>query len=177
MTSSDYLAVKKQKLKLVQPFPNTRSSSENTRNNQYYMLAHTTILDEDRDILAHTRYKIPLSSRCNYSFYWNNQLVHGYNTLFSIKKIQVPEYIKNRYQPPFCWTCFTPYGEIMHEIACSVCGHVNEQNLQEQSYDAIQRQNEAAAETDPEAALFHLTKTNFVDISKIINDFENSEFF
>jgi hypothetical protein len=63
-----------------------------------------------------------------FSFLWNNRLVQGFQPLYSIKKIQVPEYIKNRYQPPFCWSCFTPYGEILYEIACSVCEKMKFEN-------------------------------------------------
>jgi len=126
MSSSDYLAVKKRKQ--IKPYPNNRSSSENMMNNQYYLLSHTTIKDEDGDILPSTRFHIMLNNYCSFSFLWNNRLVQGFQPLYSIKKIQVPEYIKNRYEPPFCWSCFTPYGEILYEIACSVCEKIKFEN-------------------------------------------------
>lgn len=41
--------------------------------------------------------------------------------MYSIPRIHVAEYIKKRYQPPFCWTCLTPLNEVLYNISCSVC--------------------------------------------------------
>lgn len=161
MSSSDYLAIKKRKY--IQAYPNIRSSSAYLQNQQYYLLTHTTQIDEDGDLVYPTRFDISLPSEYSLSFLWNNRLVNGYAPLYSIPRIHVPEYIKNRYQPPFCWTCFTPYGEIMQEIACSVC-------------DELPRKT-AELRSLPDPPLFHLIQNPVIDISKIISDFENSDDF
>ena len=160
MASSDYLAIKKRKF--IQPYPNDRSSSAYMQNQQYFLLKNTVQIDEDGDWIYPTRFNISLPSEYYLYFLWNNRLIHGYTPLFSIPRIHVPEYIKNRYQPPFCWTCFTPYGEIMQEIACSVC----EQRPSQQTYIP-------PASTSP---LFYLIQ-NPINVDKIIEDFENSDVF
>jgi hypothetical protein len=161
MASSDYLAIKKRKH--IEAYPNDRSSSAYLENQQYYLLKNAVHIDEDGDWILPARFHMSLPLECHLSFLWNNRLVNGYAQLYSIPRIHVPEYIKNRYQPPFCWTCFTPYGEIMQEIACSVC-------------DELPRKSaELSTVSNPD--LFHLIKNPVIDIGKIIADFENSENF
>jgi len=161
MSSSDYLAIKKRKY--IQPYPNDRSSSSYLQNHQYYILTHTTQIDEDGDLVNASRFSVTLPSECDFSFLWNTRLIKGYISLFSIPRIHVPEYIKNRYQPPFCWTCFTPYGEIMQEIACSLCDELPRKSVELQN--------------NTDLPLFHLIKNPVIDIGKIIADFENSDNF
>jgi hypothetical protein len=161
MSSSDYLAIKKRKN--IQAYPNSRSSSAHLQNRQYYLLKNAIHLDEDGEWITPERFHISLNSECAFSFLWNNRLVHGYSSLYSIPRIHVPEYIKNRYQPSFCWTCFTPYGEILNEIACSVCDGIPKKSA------------ELNASSSPH--LFHLIKDETINIDAIINDFENSDAF
>jgi len=161
MASSDYLAIKKRKH--IQAYPNNRSSSAYLQNQQYYMLKNTVHIDEDGDWIHPDRFHISLPSEYSLYFLWNNRLVNGYAPLYSIPRIHVPEYIKNRYVPPFCWTCFTPYGEIMQEIACSVCDDLPRKSAELQKY--------------PDPPLFHLIQNPVIDISQMIADFENSDAF
>jgi len=161
MASSDYLAIKKRKY--IQPYPNDRSSSSYLQNHQYYILTHTTQIDEDGDLVNASRFSVTLPSECDFSFLWNTRGVKGYVSLFSIPRIHVPEYIKKRYTPPFCWTCFTPYGEIMQEIACSVC-------------DGLPKKS-AELSASPSPPLFNLIRDKTINIDAIIEDFENSDLF
>ena len=161
MSSSDYLAIKKRKY--IKPFPNDRSCSAYVQNHQYFLLTNTVHIDEDGDWVYPERFQISLPYGCTFSFLWNNRLVNGYAPVFTISRIHVPEYIKKRYVPPFCWTCFTPYGEIMQEIACSIC-------------DELPRKSDTIANL-PNPPLFHLIQEPTIDISTIIADFENSEWF
>jgi hypothetical protein len=127
------------------------------------MLKNTVHIDEDGDWIQPKRFHISLPSEYYLYFLWNNRLVHGYAPLFSIPRIHVPEYIKKRYVPPFCWTCFTPYGEIMQEIACSIC-------------DGIPKKS-AELSASPSPPLFHLIQDQTINIDAIIEDFENSDLF
>jgi hypothetical protein len=161
MASSDYLAIKKRKH--IQAYPNDRSSSAYLQNQQYFLLKNAVQIDEDGDWIYPTRFNISLPSDYSLSFLWNNRLINGYATLYSIPRIHVPEYIKNRYQAPFCWTCFTPYGEIMQEIACSLCDELPRKSVELQNH--------------PDPPLFQLIKNPVIDIGKIIADFENSDNF
>lgn len=161
MSSSDYLAIKKRKN--IQAYPNSRSSSAHLQNRQYYLLKNAIHVDEDGDFLYPERFHISLNADCSFYFLWNNRLVHGYSSLYSIPRIHVPEYIKNRYQPPFCWTCFTPYGEIMNEIACSICDGIPKKNTELKPH--------------PRLPLFHLIQNETININAILSDFENSDDF
>ena len=126
MACSDYLAVKKQRCSNIKIQKKTlRNSSQLTHNNQYCNLQNTNILDEDGDLLTNNRFNISISKTKKYSKY-NNTLASEYSFMYSIPKIHTPEYIKNQYQPSFCWTCWTPLGEILNTIKCSVCDYTDE---------------------------------------------------
>lgn len=118
MAYSDYLAVKKQKNSIRNSFQN---SSQLTKNKEYCTLQNTNQLNEDGDLLQNNRFNISLCNNQKMYSKYNNTLISGFSIMYSIPKIHTPEYIKKRYQPAFCWTCWTPLGEITHSITCSVC--------------------------------------------------------
>ena len=157
MAYSDYLAVKKQKNNNISTkFSNKRISSERTINNSYCNLQNTSTINEDGDLLENKRFLIPLCNKKIYSKY-KNTLASGFSFMYSIPKIHTPEYIKNQYQPSFCWTCWTPLGEITHSIACSVCDYNDEFK---------QIQNDTIMNTNVSS----FTDDKFID--KLLNDFD-----
>lgn len=159
MAYSDYLAVKKQKhIHLPQ-----RYSSHRTKNNEYYQLQNTNIINEDGDIVENKRFHMSLSSNPIYSKY-NNRLASGFSNMYSLPKIHTPEYIKNRYQPSFCWTCWTPTGEITKTIACSVCDYTEE--MEQIHQDTVTEAFQNAIDTPTITSSFQ----NYID--KLLNDFD-----
>jgi hypothetical protein len=122
MAYSDYLEIKK-KLEIKKHSKknnNIRNSSNRTQNNQYLHLQNTSIINEDgEEELKHKRFNIILPKNCALYSRYNNK--SNFSFMYSIPRIHIPEYEKNRYQPAFCWTCYTPLGEITNYIACSVC--------------------------------------------------------
>jgi hypothetical protein len=165
MSCSDYLAVKKQKYDFKNK-NNTRYSSQLTKNKEYCNLQNINIVNEDGDLLQKKRFNISLCNNKKIYSKYNNTLASGFSSMFSIPKIHTPVYIKNQYQPPFCWTCWTPLGEITHSIACSVCDFNNEMQMIEQ--DAITSAYENAEQEQPNA--------NFTEyLDQLLNDFDNAQ--
>lgn len=80
--------------------------------------------------------------------------------MYSIPKI-ISEYEKNKYQPAFCWTCYTPIGEITKYITCSVCDKGPSYNDIKEVTDE-QQQN---------------VKLDINTIDKIISEFDNTIYF
>lgn len=166
MACSDYLAVKKQKYTIndylmVKKSP---SSSQLTKNKEYCNLQNIDIVNEDGDLLQNNRFNISLCNNKKIYSKYNNTLASGFSFMYAIPKIHTPEYIKNQYQPAFCWTCWTPIGEITHSIACSVCDFNNE--MQEIEQDAINSAYEIAEQEPP-------INTNFTDyLDKLLNDYD-----
>ena len=169
MASSDYLAVKKQKnMNMIDDIKkrniSSRFSSQLTKNKEYCHLQNINIMNEDGDLLQNKRFNISLCNNKKIYSKYNNTLASGFSSMFSIPKIHTPVYIKNQYQPPFCWTCWTPLGEITHSIACSVCDFNNEmQNIEQ---EAITSAYENAEQEQPNPKNF----TNYLD--KLLNDYD-----
>ena len=171
MAYSDYLAVKKQKNNNISTkfnkFSNKRFSSERTLNNSYCNLQNTSTINEDGDLLENKRFHISLCNKKIYSKY-NNTLASGFSFMYSIPKIHTPEYIKNQYQPSFCWTCWTPLGEITNTITCSVCDFNNE--MQEIQNDGITEAYENTVKNPPP------TSESFSNyIEKLLYEFDMAE--
>jgi len=109
MSYSDYLSLKKKK---VYKDNNDTSSSSHTQKKQIKQIQHTVLLNEDNEVIPIHPFIKDISFKTKTTK--NAQM-------FSIPRIHVAEYIKNRYQPPFCWTCVTPLNEILYNISCSIC--------------------------------------------------------
>lgn len=184
MAYSDYLAVKKRKkTNISQLSPTyTHSYHQYLQNQQYQYLKNSTKINEDGEELASTRFSIPLSGQLYYNT--NNTLNSGYMDMYALPRIHVPEYIKKRYEPAFCWTCFTPLGEILNKIPCSICENTS-------SYEAITEiSNEINTSlcdlstsiedivTSEEVIEGISNKINLNSwIDNIVTQFENSEYF
>ena len=122
MAYSDYLEIKKNLEIKKKTNINIRCSSSRTKNNQFLHLQNVYIINEDGEVESKTnRFNITLPKTCNLYSRYNNKLASNFSFMYSIPKIHIPEYEKNKYQPAFCWTCYTPVGEITNYIACSVC--------------------------------------------------------
>ena len=123
MAYSDYLEIKKNsKINSNTKKYNIRTSSSRTQNNQYLHLQNVSIINEDgEEELKQKRFNITLPKNCAFYSRYNNTLASNFSFMYSIPRIHIPEYEKNKYQPSFCWTCYTPLGEITNTIACSVC--------------------------------------------------------
>lgn len=144
MACSDYLAIKKQKIQNLYTYNSKsnleknsnseRISSIHTKNNQYCNLQNTSLIDEDGEILSNKRFNISIMNTKLYSKY-DNTLASGFSNMYTMGRIHTPTYIKNRYQPPFCWTCFTPIGEINYQIAAMIPGMANEFEQYEQDHN------------------------------------------
>jgi len=113
MSYSDYLYLKNKYKN-----PNmTSNSSSYTQKKQIKNIQNTMIIDEDNEFVENKRFNIPIKNHITLKTTKNNQN----SPMFSIPRIQVMEYIKNRYQPPFCWICNDPIDNLLENIACSVC--------------------------------------------------------
>jgi hypothetical protein len=187
MAYSDYLAVKKRKKSNISQLSPTYTHSyhQYLQNQQYQYLKNTTKIDDDGEMLASTRFSIPLSGQVYYNK--NNTLNSGYMDMYSLPRIHVPEYIKKRYQPEFCWTCFTPLGEILNKIPCSICENTPSAEAIEEISNGINNANMSVcnilSETVSEISN-GITVTEIsnginpsVCINDIITQFENSEYF
>ena len=166
MAYSDYLEIKK-KLEIKKDSKkntkyNIRNSSNRTQNNQYLHLQNVSIINEDgEDELKHKRFNITLPKNCTLYSRYNNTLASNFSFMYSIPRIHIPEYEKNKYQPAFCWTCYTPLGEITNYIACSVCDQGPSCNeIKQQMLDEGQSKIGLDIET----------------IDAIINEFDNTNY-
>lgn len=181
MAYSDYLAVKKRKKSNISQLSPTYTHSyhQYLQNQQYQYLKNSTKINEDGEVLASTRFAIPLSGQVYYNT--NNTLNSGYMDMYALPRIHVPEYIKKRYQPAFCWTCFTPLGEILNKIPCSICESSS-------SYEAITEiSNElntnlcgsiceiSTSGEDITEILNEINPNSWID--NIVTQFENLEYF
>ena len=120
MSYSDYLSLKKIKnISKDKKMMLDQSSSNHVRRKQYELLQKTMILDEDKEIIDSQRFHIPIPP-----IYFPSGKKPKKKTMFSIPRIHVIEYVKNRYEPPFCWTCKPSIDELTKEIACIVCDSV-----------------------------------------------------
>jgi len=120
MSYSDYLSLKKIKnISKDKKMMLDQSSSNHVRRKQYELLQTTMILDEDNEIIDTQRFHIAVPP-----IYFPSGKKPKKKTMFSIPRIHVIEYVKNRYEPPFCWTCKPSIDELTKEIACIVCDSV-----------------------------------------------------
>jgi len=110
MSYSDYLSLKKKKN--IYKDNRDTSGSFHTQKRHVKQLQHTVLINEDNEVIPTNRFIKDISFKSKTTK--NAQM-------YSIPRIHVAEYIKNRYQPPFCWTCVTPLNEILYNISCSVC--------------------------------------------------------
>ena len=160
MTYSDYLEIKKNSKKKSNT--NIRCSSSRTQNNQYFHLQNISIINEDgEEELKQKRFNITLPKNCALYSRYNNKLASNFSFMYSIPRIHIPEYEKNKYQPAFCWTCYTPIGEITNYIACSVC---------DQGPSCKQIKQEMLDEGQSKIEL------DVKIIDKIINEFDNTNY-
>jgi hypothetical protein len=124
MSSSDYLAIKKRRAS-PQFFP-SRSSSCLTSNKQYYNIQSTPIVDEDGDLIPFSeRFSIKITQYCDLADF-DDGAENSFQPMFVVPRIHIPEYIKNRYQAPFCWTCKSSLTEdevdrIINDVGCEMC--------------------------------------------------------
>jgi hypothetical protein len=114
MSHSDYLFLKN---KYIISSVNSNSSCH-TQKKQIKNIQNTIIINEDNEYVQTKRFNIPIKKDISLKSTKNDK---QYLPMFSIPRIQIIEYIKNRYEPPFCWTCNTPIDELLGAIACSVC--------------------------------------------------------
>jgi hypothetical protein len=115
MACSDYLSIKKRKKSNT---VKEHSGSKNTLHKQLYQIQHTTLFNEDQEIIEPTLFNINLKNVPHEKKTVNR---NHHLPMYSIPRMHHPEYIKNRYEAPFCWTCITPLGEVIQNISCSVC--------------------------------------------------------
>lgn len=125
MSSSDYLAIKKRKNTI--PFLSHHpSASERTRNTQFLTIQTTPHIDEDGEFIENIdRFSITFPSNHDYAVLsmHPSQLYSINKPVFTIPRIRTNEYIKKRYQPPFCWNCYIPIDidNAMTHFGCSTC--------------------------------------------------------
>jgi hypothetical protein len=136
MSSSDYLAIKKRRY--ANPFSTEHVASEKIRNTQYLTIQTTPLINEDGEFIENVeRFSISFPPNQDYGI-----LPNYYDTpnkpVFTIPRIRTNEYIKKRYQPPFCWNCYIPVDaeNAITQFGCSVCDTV--QSLQEPVQNLIQ---------------------------------------
>lgn len=118
MSYSDYLSLKKIK-NISKDKILDQSGSNYVRRKQFHQLQNTLILDEDNEVIDTQRFHIHVPP-----IYFPEMIKPKNKAMFSIPRIHVIEYVKNRYQPPFCWTCKTPINELIEGIACMVCDSI-----------------------------------------------------
>jgi len=123
MSHSDYLFLKNKYETLT-----IHSSSSYTKKKQLKNIQTTIIINEDNEWVENKRFNIPIKNSITIKTTKNNK----YLTMYSIPRIQVNEYIKNRYEPPFCWTCNTPIDDLLNNISCDICDNL-ESSLEDSS--------------------------------------------
>lgn len=168
MAYSDYLEIKKNKI-INKKNNMIRSSSNRTKNNQYYYLQNISTTNEDGDLMKQKRFNITLPNNCNFYSKIDNKLASRFSFMFSIPKI-LSIYEKNRYQPAFCWTCYSSIGEITNSIACSVC------DKSPSYYDVktiTDEQRKILDNIDNIINEFDKTHFNIDNIDNIIDEFDN----
>lgn len=122
MSHSDYLFLKN---KYIISSVNSNSSCH-TQKKQINNIQNTIIINEDNEYVQTKRFNIPIKKDISLKSTNHNK---KYLPMFSIPRIHVIEYIKNRYEPPFCWTCNTAIDELLGGIACSVCDSLDSRKL------------------------------------------------
>ena len=123
MSSSDYVSLKKKKImnhnnkfnKLQNPCSNYTEELE------LMTIQNTIALNEDNELTYTNRYNIELKNSIKPTK--NKKTLP---LMYSIPRIRSNEYIKNRYQSPFCWTCFEPIDTIFNNFACTLCEQLME---------------------------------------------------
>jgi hypothetical protein len=121
MSSSDYLAIKKRKHSV--PFLYQPSASERTRNTQFLTIQTTPHINEDGEFIEQTdRFSVTFPSNQDYAIIPLKQDSVN-KPIFTIPRIRTNEYIKNRYQRPFCWSCYIPIdiNNVITQFGCSNC--------------------------------------------------------
>ena len=114
MSCRDYILVKKHNV-----WDSNKKMNDYLQRKRINTIQNTIIIDEDDEEITQKMFGIKIQ-HLDMPMIQNNSIL----SMFTIPRIQVIEYIKNRYQPAFCWYCSTPYGEILNQIACSVCDTV-----------------------------------------------------
>ena len=118
MSCSDYVSLKRKK----NVNSNTKfNKSQNTSSNytealELSYIQNTIILNEDNENTNINRFNIEIKNIIK-----PTKNIHSLPLIYSIPKMRINEYVKNRYQSPFCWTCFTPINEILNDVACDLC--------------------------------------------------------
>jgi hypothetical protein len=136
MSSSDYLAIKKRKHSI--PFLSQPSASERTRNTQFLTIQTTPLINEDGEFIEQTdRFSVTFPSNQDYAVLSIKQDSVN-KPVFTIPRVRTNEYIKNRYQPPFCWNCYIPIDidNVITHFGCSTCDTI--QSLQGSVQSLIQ---------------------------------------
>ena len=115
MSASDYLAIKKRKNGIP-----LSCASDRTKNKQFLTIQTTPLINEDGEFIQGVeRFSIPLSN--------HDYAVLSYPSyikpVFTIPRIRTNEYIKKRYQLPFCWNCYIPIDldNVITNFGCSAC--------------------------------------------------------
>jgi hypothetical protein len=162
MAYSDYLEIKRNLEIKKKANIKIRCSSNRTQNNQFLHLQNVSIINEDGEVESKTkRFNVTLPKNCALYSRYNNRLASNFSFMYSIPRIHIPEYEKNKYQPAFCWTCYTPIGEITNYIACSVCEQGPSCNeIKQQMHD----EGQSKIELDVKL------------IDDIINEFDNTNY-
>jgi len=117
MSYSDYLSLKK--IKNSSKDKNNyekKTGSFHSKKKQIYHIQNTIVLDEDNERVNMNIFNILLKK-----IYFTKKKNNNQQIMYSIPRIHVPEYVKNCYEAPFCWTCDTPIDDILNGIACNVC--------------------------------------------------------
>jgi hypothetical protein len=174
MAYSDYLSLKKIKnISKDKKMMLDHSSSNHVRRKQYELLQKTMILDEDKEIIDTQRFHIAVPP-----IYFPSGKKPKKKTMFSIPRIHVIEYVKNRYEPPFCWTCKPSIDDLTKEIACIVCDSV--QPIPEMLFDLQESldidMNEYLDGIGNDSFLFDLQSNNMEDIYSLPRDEDGNVF-
>lgn len=132
VSSSDYLAVKKQSV--LTDLYQEANSSNYTKNKQYLTLQTTPVNDSFGDPEQAMRFLRDLPFKDIALL--KPKLMNGYTSLpmFVIPRIQVEQYVKNRYVKPFCWNCPHTVSQICSFCnTCTYCDLLNECEACEQT--------------------------------------------
>jgi hypothetical protein len=138
MSQSDYLEIKKRKnMSLL----SNRTSGYRTKNLQFLNIQTIPIVNEDNELTEVDRFSVKISGDQDLAMVSNN--LSNFEPMFSIPRIHVPEYIKNRYVPPFCWSCpsVIDISDVIHKIQCTACEqlyNMGQCNACEQIYNITQ---------------------------------------
>lgn len=119
VSSSDYLSVKKRReLEDLYQEPN---SSSYTENKQYLTIQTTFSNDQFEEIEEPKRFNKNLPYCDLAVVYPKTKNNYSFVPMFTVPKIQIEPYVKNKYVKPICWNCPLTACDIC--AFCQICTH------------------------------------------------------